>query len=71
MVQLLGRDICEVVKWNIGNFPETTQKLIYFVCIKYLDGTGLYFIALTGFKLFCFYTLILFIYLSIFIIYLS
>ena len=21
------RDICEVVNWNIGNFPETTQNL--------------------------------------------
>ena len=27
MVEPLCRDICEVVNWNIGNFPETTQNL--------------------------------------------
>ena len=31
MVQLLGRDICEVVNWNIGNFPETQNLSISFV----------------------------------------
>ena len=30
MVELLCRDICEVVNWKIGNFPETTRNLSIF-----------------------------------------
>jgi hypothetical protein len=27
MVELLCRDICEVISWSIGSFPETIQNL--------------------------------------------
>jgi len=42
--------------WSTGSlaaFRKQLIKLISFICITHFADTGLYFIALTGFKLSC------------------